>query len=307
MQKVIPCIWLDGQAEEAAQFYTSIFDNSKIRSTNRYPDAGQEIHGQEAGSVLTVLFEVEGFSFMLLNGGSAFAPNPSISFFLNFDPAGNQRAADDLQSVWSQLAEGGRVLMELGEYPFSQTYGWVQDKFGLSWQLMLTNPEGQPRPFVMPSLLFTGKVANQAKKAVDFYVDVFKESEMGNFAPYPEDTAGAKKGSAMFADFKLGDTWLAAMDSGVEHEFGFNEGISLLLNCQSQEEIDYYWQALSAVPEAEQCGWIKDRFGLSWQITPADIDEWMSTADPDKVAQAFGALLQMKKLNLAELKRLLSK
>ena len=111
----------------------------------------------------------------------------------------------------------------------------------------------------------------------------------------------------MFADFKLGDTWLAAMDSGVEHEFGFNEGISLLLNCQSQQEIDYYWQALSAVPEAEQCGWIKDRFGLSWQITPADIDEWMSTADPDKVAQAFGALLQMKKLNLAELKRLLSK
>jgi predicted 3-demethylubiquinone-9 3-methyltransferase (glyoxalase superfamily) len=93
------------------------------------------------------------------------------------------------------------------------------------------------------------------------------------------------------------------MDSAYEHDFTFNEAISFVVNCDTQEEIDYYWDKLSADPEAEQCGWIKDKFGFSWQITPTEMNDMMRTEDPKKMAQVTEAMLQMKKLDIAELKR----
>jgi predicted 3-demethylubiquinone-9 3-methyltransferase (glyoxalase superfamily) len=293
--KITPCLWFDDQADEAANFYTSVFDQSKIKNVSRYPEAGREIHGREAGTVMTVDFEVENFSFTALNGGAYFTPNPSISFFLNFDPSKDIRAEENLERIWTKFIDDGTVLMELGEYPFSSKYGWVKDKFGITWQLILSNPEGEDRSFIVPSLMFSKENTNRAEEAVNFYTSVFDNSKSGNLFRYPQDTGPAKKGSLMYGDFMLENTWMAIMDSGTDLDFTFNEGISIFLHCENQHEIDYYWEKLSAVPEAEQCGWLKDKYGISWQVVPENISELVNSS------QAVNAIWQMKKIDIANL------
>jgi predicted 3-demethylubiquinone-9 3-methyltransferase (glyoxalase superfamily) len=93
------------------------------------------------------------------------------------------------------------------------------------------------------------------------------------------------------------------MDSARMHDFGFNEAVSLIVNCKDQEEIDYYWEKLSAVPEAEQCGWLKDKYGVSWQVTPVEMDEMMRKGSKEQVARVTQAFLKMKKFDVAELRR----
>lgn len=158
LQKISPCLWFDHQAEEAARFYTSIFPNSRIVRITHYGEAGHEIHGMPAGSVLTVVFELEGQPFTALNGGPIFR---------------------------------------------------------------------------------------------------------------------------------------------------FNEAISLQVFCEDQAEVDYYWEKLSTggEPAAQQCGWLKDRFGLSWQVVPAELDEMISDGDYARSERVMTALLQMKKLDIAQLKK----
>ncbi|MNP36869.1 3-demethylubiquinone-9 3-methyltransferase [compost metagenome] len=107
----------------------------------------------------------------------------------------------------------------------------------------------------------------------------------------------------MFSDFMLKSQWFSAMDSAQEHNFSFNEAISFMVYCDTQEDIDYYWEKLSAVPEAEQCGWLKDKYGLSWQIVPNEMDEMMSKGTPEQIANVTMAFLKMKKFDLAELRK----
>ena len=107
----------------------------------------------------------------------------------------------------------------------------------------------------------------------------------------------------MFTDFMLEGQWFAAMDSARQHGFAFNEAISLMVYCDDQSEIDYYWEKLSAVPQAEQCGWIKDKYGLSWQIVPTAMDQMLEDSDSERAARVTKAFLKMKKFDIAELQR----
>ncbi len=107
----------------------------------------------------------------------------------------------------------------------------------------------------------------------------------------------------MFADFMIENQWFAAADSAHEHHFAFNEAISFIVHCDDQEEIDYYWERLSAVPEAEQCGWLKDKFGVSWQIVPKEMDEMMANGTPEQIDHVTQTFLPMKKLIIADLKK----
>ena len=195
--------------------------------------------------------------------------------------------------------------MPLDAYPFSQRYGWVQDKYGLSWQLILTNPGGEVRPAIIPALMFTRGIVGRAEEAIDFYCSVFKDAKRGATAHYPRGMEPNQEGTVMFADFFIDNTWLAAMDGAGDHDFTFNEAISLLIPCDSQADIDYYWDKLSADPRAEQCGWLKDQFGLSWQVWPTAMGEMMSQGTPEQLARVTKAFLPMKKFDLAELKQAL--
>lgn len=293
MQKIIPHLWYDKEAKEAAEFYVSVFPNSKI--THHYV-----MKGTPSGDCDVMSFDLMGQSFMSISAGPYFKLNPSISIMVNFDPSQDKDAAKKIDEVWAKLSAGGTVLMPIGEYPFSKRYGWIQDRYGMTWQLILTNPEGEERPAMIPAMLFTGAVSGKAKEATDFYLSVFKDSKRGALSLYPEDNNGIqKKGDVMFTDFKLAGQWFSAMDGGNVHDFGFNEAVSFMVNCDTQEEIDYYWSKLSAVPESEMCGWCKDKYGVSWQIIPTNLEDYMRTGTPDQVKRVTEAFLAMKKFDIA--------
>jgi predicted 3-demethylubiquinone-9 3-methyltransferase (glyoxalase superfamily) len=210
--------------------------------------------------------------------------------------------ADEVDRYWERLSAGGAVLMELGSYPFSERYGWTTDRYGLSWQVSLA-ADGGAGQRITPTLMFVGDVCGRAEEAVRTYTSVFPDSGVDLMVPYGSDAAPNVAGDVMYASFRLAGQQFAAMDSAPDHDFGFNEAVSLLVNCDDQDELDRYADALSAVPEAEQCGWVKDRFGLSWQISPADLDRMMTEGSDGQIARVTEAFLAMKRFDLAELRR----
>lgn len=307
MQKITPCLWFDANCEEAVNFYVSLFPNSKIDSIKRYPSGMQEEHlkGKD-GKILTAIFTLDGLTFQALDGGPIFKINPSISFFVNFDPLHNPNAAADLDAMWAKLSEGGKALMPLQEYPFSKRYGWIQDRFGVSWQLILTNPEGDERPRMIPSLLFTQKVAGRAEEALNFYVSVFGgDSKIGQLAKYPAGMPHDKEGSLMFGEAKLAGQWLTAMDSADPgHQFTFNEAVSLSIETADQAETDALWQKLTSDGGSDsQCGWVKDKYGVSWQIVPKRLGELLNDPDQTKSNRALQAMMKMQKIDIAVLEK----
>lgn len=301
MQKILPHLWFDKEAVEAAEFYTTVFPKSRVLHKSRLRDT-------PSGDCDLVNFELGQQEFMAISAGPLFKFNPSVSFIVNFDPLlfgesheGEKQARQALDAAWESLSEDGKILMPLDSYPFSQRYGWIQDKYGLSWQLMLTDPEGEPRPFILPALLFTGDNYGKAEEAFNFYQSVFRNAQPGALHRYPAGMAPDKEGMVMFSDFQLEDAWFALMESAREHGYGFNESVSFMLNCADQQEIDYYWGKLSAVPEAEQCGWLKDQYGLSWQITWAKMESFMRTASQEETDRVMQAVLKMKKLDTEQI------
>lgn len=295
-QNIVPHLWYDKEANEAAEFYASIFPDSKITNITT-------LHDTPSGNSDIVSFELWGQKFMAISAGPLFKFNPSVSFIVNFDPSREKDAREKINEVWNKLSEGGTALMPLDKYPFSERYGWIQDKYGLSWQLIFTNTEGEERPTIVPSLMFVGDKCGKAEEAINFYLSVFKNSKQGLIARYPQGMEPDKEGTIMFSDFMLENQWFAAMDSAREHKFSFNEAISFMVYCDKQKEIDYYWDKLTAVPDAEQCGWLKDKYGLSWQIVPREMNETMSKGTPEQIARVTKAFLKMKKFDLAELEK----
>lgn len=296
MQKIIPHLWFDKEAKEAAEFYTALFPDSEITNSTM-------LHNTPSDDTEIISFRLWGYEFMAMSAGPLFKFNPSISFMVNFDPSRDEEAKTRIDQVWSKLVEGGKILMPIGVYPFSERYGWVQDKYGLSWQLILTKPEGEERPVIVPSLLFVGDVYGKAEEASDYYISLFKNTRRGGITRYGSGKEPDKEGAVSFTDFKLEGQWFSAMDSAREHDFKFNEAISLIVNCDNQDEVDYYWEKLSAVLESEQCGWLKDKYGVSWQVVPAELDNMMKTATPEQIDRLTQTILPMKKLDLDKLRK----
>lgn len=286
-------MWFNGNAKEAVDFYASVFRDANVTTTSHYPKSKEEgladFQLNMAGKVLTIDFEIMGFRFVAINSGPEFTPNPSISFFITLD------SKEEIDELWGKLVNGGKELMALTKYPFSEYYGWVQDKFGVSWQLILNNPKGDWRPKVMPSLLFTQDKNGKAEEAIQFYTFVFKNSKTGQLVRRIEDDPIAKVDTLLFGDFMIENVWIAAMDGGAGHNFTFNEGISLSVGCQDQSEIDYYWEKLTVDRGEESvCGWLKDKYGVSWQVAPANMEELMKKPD------AFKIMMKQKKIIIAE-------
>jgi predicted 3-demethylubiquinone-9 3-methyltransferase (glyoxalase superfamily) len=228
MQKIIPHLWFNKEAVEAAGFYTSFFPDSKITNIST-------LHNTPSGDCDIVSFQLWGYAFMAISAGPLFTFNPSISFMVNFDPSHDGDARQRIDAIWARLAENGKILMPIEKYPFSERYGWVQDKYGVSWQLILTDPEGEERQPIIPSVLFVGDVCGKAEEAADFYLSVFRNAKRGEIARYPAGMEPDKEGTVMFTDFNLEDQWFAAMDSARMHEFAFNVDISFIVLCEDQK------------------------------------------------------------------------
>ena len=295
MQKTTPFLWFDNNAEEAVNFYTSLFKNSKEGGASHYEEAGAKISGRPKGSVMTIPFQIYGQNFIALNGGPLFKFNPSVSFFVNC------KTADEVQNLWDKLSVGGKALMPLDKYHFSEKYGWIEDKYGLSWQLILS--VGEIKQNIVPSMLFVRNVCGRAEEAINFYTSIFNDSKILSTFRYGANQEPDKEGTIAFADYTLEGQIFAAMDSAHPHDFAFNEAVSFVVNCESQKEVDYFWQKLSDGGSEGQCGWLKDKFGVSWQIVPTVLSKLLQDKDREKSKRVMQSMLQMKKIDIEGLKK----
>jgi predicted 3-demethylubiquinone-9 3-methyltransferase (glyoxalase superfamily) len=272
---IYPCLWFDGNIKEAATLYSGVFGEASVISENQ----------------TVLMLEISGQKFMLLNGGPEYKINPSISIFVTC------KADDEVDRIWNALIEGGSELMPLGKYDWNEKFGWLSDKFGVSWQLMKGSIGDTEQRFV-PALMFTGAQNGNAQKAVDQYSSIFSGSEVKYIMRYGKDQ-NEVEGNIAHAQFTMGKQMFVAMDSSFQHEFTFNEGVSLVVECNDQEEVDYYWEKLTEGGEEVQCGWLKDRFGVSWQVVPSVLYELMS--DPSRSERVVQAFLKMKKFDIDKL------
>ena len=290
MERIVPHLWFNGNAKEAVNFYRTLFDDSKMMLE-------QKLDGTPSGENAAYYeFTLAGQLFGALNGGPHFTFNPAISISVNCE------TIEETEVLWQKLIEGGRALMPLQEYTFSKLYGWVEDKYGLSWQVIYTEGFEYEQKITM-QLMFSGHMTGKANEAIKYYTDLFKDGVIGDIHEYEEGQAVQEDAKISHANFSILDTEILASDNGTQTDYTFNEAISLMVLCVTQAEIDYYWEKLSADPEAEQCGWLKDKFGVSWQIVPANMNELMSRgtqAQIDAVTQEF---LKMKKLDKNHLER----
>ena len=289
MRKIIPHLWFDTEALEAAKFYTSIFADSRVESSSK-------MDGTPSGTVEMATVVLSGQEFMLLSAGPYFKFTPAVSFMVSCE------TKEEVDRLWNALRLGGGELMALGEYPFSEKYGWLMDKFGVSWQIMYNGGKKVSQK-IAPALMFVGEQCGKAEEAIRYYTSVFSGASVDGILHYDPDDKPDREGTLKFGAFTLEGQRFSAMDSAYDHGFSFNEAISLLVFCENQEEIDYFWEKLSAHPEAEQCGWLKDKFGLSWQIVPKILGELMGGEDPARSKRVQEAFLGMKKFDIAELER----
>jgi predicted 3-demethylubiquinone-9 3-methyltransferase (glyoxalase superfamily) len=299
MQRIIPHLWFNREAKEAAELYAALIPNSKIKNITT-------LHNTPSGDCDVVSFELSGQPFMAISAGPLFKFNPSVSFHLKC------RTKGEVDAMWERLSEGGKILMPLDAYPFSERYGWLEDRYGLSWQVIFAG-ERQATERITPALMFVGKVCGKAEEAVNFYASVFKDSpdrakaavgtKVAILARYGKGEEPDKEGTVKYASFTLLGQEFGAMDSAWEHEFAFNEAISFVVPCETQEEIDYFWEKLSADPSAGQCGWLKDKYGLSWQVTPMVLSDMLGSGDKERVARVTQAFLKMRKFEIEALKR----
>jgi predicted 3-demethylubiquinone-9 3-methyltransferase (glyoxalase superfamily) len=287
---IVPCLWFDDQAEAGARFYTSTFPGGRVTAVSHYPQTSDNPSGKPRGSVLTVEFEVAGQRFTALNGGPLFTINPSISFFAQVE------TVDDAERLFAELASGGKILMPIAEYPWSPRYGWTQDRFGVSWQVIAgRRPQGAPT--LAPCLMFAGQQHGKAEAALQAYAGIFRDARVEAVERYTKGEG--PEGTVKHGRLAVGGQTLIAMDSHVDHGFTFNEGLSLQIMCDDQAELDRYWTALSQGGEEGPCGWLKDRFGVSWQVVPKCIAEWLTSTDTAARDRAFQAVMNMRKLDIA--------
>ncbi len=276
--KIYPCLWFDGQAKAAAELYCSLFPDSKI-TTN---------------TAMVVEFELNGNKFMGLNGGPMFKVNPSISIFVNCE------TIEETNALWDKLIAGGKALIPIDKQAWSERYGWLQDKFGVTWQISVVNePEDKLR--ITPAMLFTGKQFGRAEEAIKLYTSIFENSSQDVLMHYPkEDPQNA--GKILYSEFTIDGRNIVAMDGPGEHDYNFNEGVSLFVNCEDQIELDHYWNKLTENGGKESmCGWLADKFGVSWQIVPTALGKLMGNAERGQ--RVMQAVMKMKKLDIETLEK----
>ena len=289
MQKIVPYLWFDKEAAEATNWYITLFENSGIINSNI-------IEGTPSGDAEMIDFQLADLRFSAISAGPYFTFNPSVSLMVAC------ATVEEVERLYASLSSGGSDLMPLGEYPFSKRYAWVQDRYGLSWQIMLVeNLEEHQK--IRPSLLFAGDVRGRAEEAIETYTSVFKDAKKGFINHYADGEAMDQRAKINYGEMDLQGMEFVIMDHGFGGDFTFNEAFSFMVSCDNQEEIDYYWDKLSFVPEAEQCGWLKDQYGLSWQIVPSNMNEVMADGTKEEMNRVTEAFLKMKKFDLLTLEK----
>lgn len=271
---IYPSIWCKTSAKDVADYYVSVFKNTEIVDDNGF----------------FKVLNIHGHRIKLLEGEVDFELNPSISL-MYLTPS-----ETEVEELYEQLIVGGNTLMPLDSYPFSSKYAWVEDKHGVSWQL-ITAEEKDIIQKIVPTIMMLGENNGKAENAISFYTSLFPNSEKRGVSKYT-DQEGETPGNIQHAEFKINDYLLMIMDSSQSHSFNFNEAVSLVIECDTQDEIDHYWDKLTADGGEESvCGWLKDKYGVRWQVEPKVLNDLLQ-----KTPKVFEVMLTMKKLNIKQLK-----
>jgi len=281
MKNIQNFIWLNDQAEDAAKLYTSIFKNAKTISTMPGPN----------NKPMGVTVELDGCQFILFNGGPQYHPTHGISYFVTC------RSQEEIEKIWNALSDGGEVRMALDKYPWSERYGWIADRFGVNWQLSQSADRQGP---IMPTLIFAGEQQGRAEEAMDLYTSQFPNSSINFVARYEQGEPGPL-GKIKFASFTINGQQFSAMDSGVDMPNAFSLGISLFVNCETQDEVDKLWENLSEGGHQDRCGWLQDKFGVAWQIVPTALGRLLGDKDRAKANSVMQAMMGMGKLVIRDL------
>ena len=269
--RIYPALWFDNQALEALEFYCSVFPHSQILEQN----------------ATVVKASLADQLFIGINGGPYFLPNPAISFTVVCE------SRQEINALWQKLMIGGSSLKELGHYAWNAYYGWVQDQYGYSWQLQLGQAKQIQQQKILPNLLFCGIHQNQCSQALQYYQKIFPNFQRHLLTRY---TSGELKGQIQDCSFSINHLELIAKDSPDTHIFDFNEAVSFVIPCKTQQEIDYYWNYFTEHGTESWRGWCKDVFGISWQIVPENISAILKGKP-----QALSALTRMKKIIIQDL------
>ncbi len=234
---------------------------------------------------------------MLLNGGPHFEKNASVSFMVMCE------TEDEVQKYWDQLQDGGIVLMALDSYPWSKKYGWIRDKFGVTWQLYLGEKKSEQR--IIPTLMFIHQNNGKAMEAMELYTKIFPNSKIESVLKYGKgvnDENHEVSENVQHAHFEIDGYSMFCMDNSYDHKFDFNEGISMVIMTENQEETDHLWSSLTTDGGRESmCGWLKDKFGMSWQIVPKRLIELMGDSDQQKAQNVVQAMMKMRKIVIKDL------
>lgn len=271
-KSIYPCLWFDGNAKQAADFYCALFKNSLLLQSNP----------------LVTTLEISGTKFMALNGDPKYKFTQAVSYFVY---CGGDES--EINRLYAELSKDGKVIWPLDKYDWSPRYAWVEDKFGVNWQLDVEAINNEQK--IVPCLLFVNKKFTQVKEAMNHYTTIFPESRILMEAPYPP-TANLPEGALLFAQCKLNGFIFNAMSSTMQHDFDFTPASSFVIECDNQHEIDHYWEKLGAGGHYSMCGWLQDKFGVSWQIVPKVLGELMS--DPQRAPRVTKAFMQMQKFNI---------
>ena len=272
---IFPCLWFNQNGSEAAKFYTSVFRNTKIT----------------VDTPMVINIEIEGQKLMFLNGGPMFQPNLTLSLMMMCD------SKEEAESYYQKLSEKGKVMMELDSYPWSESYAWVEDQYGISWQIYYTKEYKQK---FSPVMMFTGQNNGKCKEALNYYTTVFPNSNIESVMEY-EEGQGDTAGNVAHSQFNINDYLMMAMDSSHGHKVNFTEGTSMTIMTKDQEETDYYWNEFTKEGQESMCGWLKDKYGFSWQIVPNRLIELTNTHEVEKAQKAFGAMMKMKKIIIKDI------
>ncbi|HEL1997878.1 TPA: VOC family protein [Streptococcus suis] len=291
MQTIIPHLWYDTEAKEAVAFYAELF-GGKIDWTYTITDT-------PSGDSDLIQFQLGDLTLAAISAGPYFKLNESMSLMVNV------ASKDEVTRLYQALSEGGRMLMPLGEYPFSPYYVWLEDRFGLSWQLSYAPDLDKPYQFDI-CLLFSQEQVGLAQPMLDYYKDKLPQASVGQLSYYGEGEAAVEAAKLNYAELLVAGQKMIVMDHGYGGEASFNEAFSLMVYVDSQDELNFYYDLLSAVPEAEMCGWVKDQFGISWQIVPRVLMEAYDTASPETVKVVNAAVMTMKRLDIAAIQALLN-
>jgi predicted 3-demethylubiquinone-9 3-methyltransferase (glyoxalase superfamily) len=274
--EIFPCLWCTNSIREQASYYQIVF-NCEV----------------EHKSELVIYLNLYKQRIMLLGG------NPGAKFSAANSMLVIYESEAELNAVWSKLSADGLVIMPLESYPFADKYGWIRDKFGMCWQLYFKAGYTSDQ-LVVPTLTFGGSNNGKARMAMEFYSSIFPDSKIEGVLTYEQGGEDDIPTHIQHAEYTLDGFRFGIMDSSHNVDFEFSDAVSFVVMTKNQEETDRYWEALlSDGGTPSKCSWLKDRYGLSWQIVPVRLTELLNdAAAPEKSQAAFKAMLSMSKIDI---------